>query len=231
MRKHDTIPTFPVPGIIFERYYSFFEPLKANVEFTVHGLFHHDYSLMESSIIQDHLQKSFTIFKDRGILHPGFRAPYLRFKPSDLPLLKTIGFSYDGSLSIHYDILTKKNKSYEKALEYYSPVQKPPDNPDFPRYPVSLPDDEMLIDRLGMTNSTDLSDTWKKVMQTAIESHGLFILQLHPERFPITKEALVDLLSRAKELDIPILPLAKVKKPCICITGDIDALSMNDFRR
>jgi peptidoglycan/xylan/chitin deacetylase (PgdA/CDA1 family) len=218
-----------VPATVFERYQPFFEKLQNDAEFAVHGLIHKDYSLMDAATVKDHLEKSLSIFKAYGISKPGFRAPYLRFNDKHISLLEQGGYAYDASLSIHYDIVKKKNKVYDKALENYSPVVKAPKS-DFPRYPVSLPDDEMLIDRLGCTDFKALSKLFVSTMELAIASDRFFALQLHPERFQIAKESLSDLLKTAKNCPYPILPLSKAKKECICITGDIDALSLNDFR-
>lgn len=229
MRRHDAIPTFPVPAVIFEKYYSFFEKLQNDAEFAVHGYVHNDYSLMDPATIKFHLEQSIAIFKSRGIPNPGFRAPYLRFNPKHIDFLKSVGYSYDSSLSIHFDVLGTKNAAYNKAIEYYNPVTSVPES-SFPRYPVSLPDDEMLIDRMGLKNSSHLAGIWTQTMNRAIINDRFFALQLHPERFHIAKEALSSLLATARQSGHPILPLLKAQKTCISITGDIDALSLNDFR-
>src|SRR5207302_7017858 len=70
------------------------------------------------------------------------------------------------------------------------------------RIPTSIPDDEMLFDRLRITNPEEVGRIWSKVMQRAYDLGGLYTLNLHPERGILCKRALDTLLSYARSLPL-----------------------------
>src|SRR2546421_637280 len=50
------------------------------------------------------------------------------------------------------------------------------------RIPTSIPDDEMLFDRLRITNPAEVGRIWSRVMEHVYDLGGLYTLNLHPER-------------------------------------------------
>ena len=72
------------------------------------------------------------------------------------------------------------------------------------RIPTSIPDDEMLFDRLRITDPEKVGHIWSRVMQRVYDLEGLYTLNLHPERAMSCKKALHTLLSFAHTRPLPI---------------------------
>ena len=72
------------------------------------------------------------------------------------------------------------------------------------RIPTSIPDDEMLFDRLRMTEPEEVGDIWCKVMQRVYDFGGVYTLNLHPERAVPCKKALTKLLYYADNRPLPV---------------------------
>jgi hypothetical protein len=70
--------------------------------------------------------------------------------------------------------------------------------------PTSIPDDEMLFDRLRITDPKEVGGIWSKIMQRVYELGGLYTLNLHPERGILCKQALDSLLSHAHNQPLPV---------------------------
>ena len=66
--------------------------------------------------------------------------------------------------------------------------------------PVSFPDDEMMVERLGLTDAAAQAALWQAVLSLSHARGELFVLQLHPERFFLCADALADVLARARSL-------------------------------
>ena len=60
-----------------------------------------------------------------------------------------------------------------------------------------MPDDEMLIDRLGLTDKHLLHEIWQDLLHTAHQKGELFNLLLHPERLDYFAKPLDMLLEEA----------------------------------
>jgi hypothetical protein len=65
--------------------------------------------------------------------------------------------------------------------------------------PVTLPDDEILVDRLGVEDTEIIEDVWMTMLEKTRMRGEIFVLQLHPERFAICKDAMQSLLSKASD--------------------------------
>jgi len=250
--KASPVVTWPITAKTLERHYKNI-PKTSNVEYAVHGYVHIDYSKLSAERQKKHLQKTLQISHAYNTNVYGFRAPYLQWNNSDNNILKSLGFLYNSSHSIHWDVVPEKylNKSYDMALNAYAPMDgsKKLSLPSIRKgmvcIPVSLPDDEMLIDRLGIKDQNLLSNVWMKILEQTNERGELFVLQLHPERFRLANHALTNLIKAAKQKPIWVTALKDVAKwwkihsndgwpenykSAFCITGDIDVMSIWDYR-
>jgi hypothetical protein len=88
------------------------------------------------------------------------------------------------------------------GLRFYRPVRYP-DERSLPRLdgnlveiPVSLPDDEILLDRMGCPLDR-LGRVWREMLTMALARGELLTLQLHPERLEILRDVLDGLLAAA----------------------------------
>ena len=64
--------------------------------------------------------------------------------------------------------------------------------------PVSLPDDEILIDRLGSPSEL-VTQTWLSMLAQSYQRGELFTLQLHPERTALCADSLLTVLAEARQ--------------------------------
>jgi hypothetical protein len=64
--------------------------------------------------------------------------------------------------------------------------------------PVSLPDDEILLDRMGMPPQK-IGNVWNEMGCMALERRELLTIQLHPERAIILKKSLEKVLNLSRQ--------------------------------
>lgn len=203
--------TFPIPGIVVSRNPKLLSELKNyNMEFALHGYTHIDHSLLsfERQVADFKLGKQ--KLDEVGIECSGFRSPYLRHTPDTIAALQKLGFLYDGSQGISWDVVNGEVKgnleSYERALKFYRavPAKAFPSLPRLEnglvRIPYSLPDDESLVDRFKLTQSSLMSQLWLQILHKSYESGELFTLGLHPERIKECEGALISTLQEARSM-------------------------------
>jgi peptidoglycan/xylan/chitin deacetylase (PgdA/CDA1 family) len=251
IKKNDAKVTFPITAKTLEKHSDFIKNITdANVEFAVHGYTHIDYTKQNAKFQNDHITKAVALFKDIGIRPYGFRGPYLQANDDTLKAIKENDLIYDSSASILWNIVPEHyimqgKKSYNLAKKLYncnsSNISSPYMWNNLVRIPVTLPDDEMLIDRLNIKNQRLIAKIWSKILCKSYEQGGSFVLQLHPERLPFALGALEEIIVEANKKEIWITSLKELAtywmnngkfKDCrsvLCITGDIDIISLWDF--
>ncbi len=69
---------------------------------------------------------------------------------------------------------------------------------------TSIPDDEIVFDRLRITDAGEVGDIWCRIMRRVYDLGGLYVLNLHPERGILCKQALDKLLSYASNQAPPV---------------------------
>lgn len=214
LSQFDCGATFPLPAATLQRNPGLIaDYARQNIEFAIHGHTHIDYAELDSDAMLVHLLRAREIFAQVGITAVGFRAPYLSRTPSLYAALEETEFLYASNQPIVWDSLTaceiapSTRGGYERALSLYAPwpaAQKP----SLPRFignvleiPVSLPDDEMLLDRLGGEGSNLVARVWKRILLETYQLGEIFTVQLHPERIELCAGALSDILAKANTLD------------------------------
>jgi len=246
IERNEVKATFPVPAVTLAKNSDFIKELRSSsVEFALHGYSHMDYSLLAKEDIEIHINKSVKIFKDLGLKPQGFRAPYLKYNDELSHILKRHGINYDSSQAFDsciYPEMKEASSCVQLILDYYQPVDDPSPIVEngFARIPVWLPDDEILVDRMG-EKGKGMTDCWVKMGERALSDGVPFILQLHPERFHICRESLEGVLDWGKGNDAMFLTMGELsdlllskryesKRPVVCITGDLDILSISDLK-
>jgi peptidoglycan/xylan/chitin deacetylase (PgdA/CDA1 family) len=251
--EYDAKATFPITARTLEKHGDFIKSVyDESIEFAIHGYSHVDYSKLSAKEQSEQIKKAVEIFKKFGIKPYGFRGPYLQANDDTLNALEENGLLYDSSYSIHWNVvpeeyLKSNAHSYELALKLYEPSDAitsflPYSLNGIVRIPVSLPDDEMLIDRLNIRNQKLLGKIWLKILEETNEKGGVFILQLHPERIPFAFNALKMLIEEATKKNVWIASLKELAeywikngnipdnyKSAMCITGDIDIMCLWDY--
>jgi peptidoglycan/xylan/chitin deacetylase (PgdA/CDA1 family) len=220
-QEFDVRPTLAVTANLLDRYPLLFTRLKSRgVEFAIHGLVHTDYSTLSLETHIAHINEAVDIFYRNNIDFSGFRCPYLRSSKHTLEAVRRLAFSWESSDVIAWDIDDTKNLgtnqgyAYKKLLELYS-AKDSASNFAVPRMygrvveiPVSIPDDEAIVDRLGLNSAAELTRIWLSILDKSYRRGDIFTIQLHHERVPLFKDALRAVLSTARAL-----------RPCVFVAS------------
>jgi peptidoglycan/xylan/chitin deacetylase (PgdA/CDA1 family) len=225
--KYECGATIPIPAVVLKRHRKMMmqEFNKQCFEFAIHGFVHNDYSTLSIHEQELQLQKATDIFNDLDINAEGFRGPYLGWNEDTLAVLKNAGIIYDSDETFIWDVIdevmfpSRCRSAYHKILQMYKPnnareyIVIPHTVNGLVRIPVSLPDDEMLVDRLNITGS-ETGEIWKNMLDESYVRGELFTLQLHPERIRICARALETVLaeSRNRNPGIWIAQLREIAK-------------------
>jgi hypothetical protein len=209
--------SFPITAILLERYKDWINPyLSQNLELAVHGYAHIDYSKRDPSVLQEHLQYARQAFANAGLECAGFRSPYLKIPDGLYDVLAGMGFSYASNQSYLWDTILGDlpplafDTALSRVIRFYQPQlaserrSLPEMRGDIVEIPVSLPDDEILLDRWGLQNETEIGGIWCKILYRSHELGELLTLQLHPERIRRCEQALTGLLEAARALTPPV---------------------------
>src|SRR6267143_417885 len=209
--------TIPVTGIVLRRHPEFSRAL-GEFDVAVHGYRHVPYSSLSPAELARDLDAAMQVFRSNGFEPRGFRAPYLRSNRDVHRVLSKYGLVYDSS-SPRFDLLPG-HPTYSSALalamlRYDGEVTHlhRPQNPGPPlEIPVSLPDDEILIDGLGISRVSVLSSVYENMLERTRETGDLLVLQIHPERFRLCRDALGNLLEDAVDDGAWMATLSEVAK-------------------
>jgi peptidoglycan/xylan/chitin deacetylase (PgdA/CDA1 family) len=211
------VPTFAITAVTLKRHP---QPIKElheqGVEFAIHGYIHTDYRLIKLEEQIQHFNRAIDIFEGCQVPYTGFRAPFLRINGKTPQALSNLGFTYDSSHSIRWDVIDKNKYKkgslieYKRVLDFYEPRKAqdylvlPRSMDGFIEIPVSIPDDEVIIDRLNITDINEISEIWTAILEKTYRGGELFTVQLHPERIAFCEEALANVIQEAKILDPPV---------------------------
>jgi hypothetical protein len=186
--------------------------LDQNIEFAVHGYTHIDYSQLPAEKQLAHLRQARQIFNTKGMTAAGFRSPYLRRSQNLHAAIAAAGFTYVSNQPIMWEMVDTRELSrsasagYERAIEFYAPWfgNKRPSLPQLNNHlveiPVSLPDDEILLDRFNAETNNLVETVWQKILAQTYQRGELFTIQLHPERIALCAGGLSAVLAQAQTL-------------------------------
>jgi peptidoglycan/xylan/chitin deacetylase (PgdA/CDA1 family) len=190
--------------MIFKKYF------QQGAEFGCHGLVHVDFSQLRYEHQVKHMDTALNFFKQHEIPCHGFRPPYLKWDSNTTKALIRTNYEWSSNQAILWDVL----KQTDFKERYWNDYQKGINNLYFPKteneaiplpneregmidIPVSIPDDEILIDRLRITNQEHIFDCWKAIFDKIYQSGGVFVHITHHERMSYFNEALDALLKYA----------------------------------
>ncbi len=209
--QYGAYPSLPITAAVLDR-----NPhvarrlLDKGVELCVHGLVHNDLSRLDRDIQKQQIEEAIGLFRKHDIDFSGFRSPYLRYNDATLNVIEECGFEYDSNLPFYWEppdsfrhLTGLESDGLERGLLFYKPVKYPQDR-SLPRFtgglvelPVSLPDDEILLDRMGWA-PPKIGEIWQEVASMALDRGELFTVQLHPERMLLLRDSLKQVLDFAK---------------------------------
>lgn len=255
LEQHDVKGTFFIPAVLLAAYFKDIAKIRNDrIEWGIHCDIHIDLSKLNKEAQKERIANAIKIFDALKVPFNGFRAPYLRINNFTLEAIAEENrFLYDSSCSILWDeIYRKESSSYAWAENFYKPqlyskgLSSPEMFKGLVKIPVTLPDDDMLVDRDGLEVNSILS-IWKGILKISYEEERTFVLQLHPERIYDLDSTLDTLIRYAKNFNPPIwiASLGDVAewqkstsskkrwpepyKAALCITGDIDSITIFDF--
>ncbi len=208
LREFDCQATLPVTATALARHTTLARKIQSEgIELAVHGFAHIDYSQLSLEQQIAHFHQARQIFENAGVKVTGFRSPYLRSNSDTVSALKDCGFSYDSSPALVWDVAKKRETDlFQHVISFYG-AKSASNFPSIPqidngvvRIPYCLPDDEALIERLKLTNKTEMENIWLAMLENIYTAGELFTVGLHPERVSLCKDALRALLMKARQL-------------------------------
>jgi len=226
MKDYDIIPTLPVTASVVNRHPDMFIKIqKLGVEFAIHGYRHIDYTQLDKDEVKTHIHSAIDIFEHHGLHWSGYRFPLLRRDDSSKSLLRQAGFLWDSSDVVSWNSLCPNDfseerwQAYQMILETYHPVDSE-DTQILPQIvdglvemPVSVPDDDIIIERLGLTDTEKIISIWRKMLDETRERGELLVLQIHPERFDVYCSCLENVIQTVKSYgDVWIAPLGQIAR-------------------
>jgi peptidoglycan/xylan/chitin deacetylase (PgdA/CDA1 family) len=208
---HGCSATLPVPAAVVERHAAVISRYATfGLEFAVHGFHHVDHTDLPGAEQRRQLALALQSMRDARVDAVGFRAPYLRANDDTLAAVAANGFLYDASQAFHRDDeLVPRHGGYERALHFYGslPAEAHPVVPwcerGVVRIPYCLPDDEALVDRLGL-ESDQIAAVWLRVLRATRARGELFAVTVHPERIGACAAAVNAVLDAARAASPPV---------------------------
>jgi peptidoglycan/xylan/chitin deacetylase (PgdA/CDA1 family) len=214
---HNAAPTFFIPAVVLRRHALLLaEVARSGAEIGVHGYVHNDYRFLSACEQHKQTEQAITVFRGAGIPYHGFRNPYFGWTQDSLGIFASLGFTYESNEAVLHDVIDRDRlppllrRGFDKSLRLFQAMPcttytlRPHLEGPLVRIPTSIPDDEMLFDRLRITDATCIGHIWSSVMQKVYDHGGLYVLNLHPERAILCNEALAALLRYARSRPLPV---------------------------
>jgi peptidoglycan/xylan/chitin deacetylase (PgdA/CDA1 family) len=217
LQQFDGAPTFFIPAVVLGRHPVLISEIaRKGAEIGVHGYVHNDYRTLSRDQQYRQTQKAISVFQQIRIPYYGFRNPYLGWTKESLEVYAALGFRYESNIAVLHDVVDLKafspllQSGFAKSLKLFQAVPcsiyrlRPQFEGAILRIPTSIPDDEMLFDRLRITDPMEVGQIWSQVMQRVYDRGGLYTLNLHPERGVLCRHALDTLLAYARSRKLSV---------------------------
>ncbi len=217
LQRYDGAPTFFIPAVVLDRHPRLISEIaRAGAEIGIHGYVHNDYRTLSKDEQYRQTKRAILLFKNNEIPYQGFRNPYLGWTEESLAVYAALGINYESNVAVLHDVVDLDvfspllRSGYAKSLELFQAAPcsiyalRPHIEGALLRIPTSIPDDEMLFDRLRITDPLEVGHIWSRVMQRVYDRGGLYTLNFHPERGVLCNPALERLLSYARSRPLPV---------------------------
>jgi peptidoglycan/xylan/chitin deacetylase (PgdA/CDA1 family) len=217
VRKYGGHPTFFIPAVVLRRHPELINEIAlCGAEIGTHGYVHNDYRALSKASQHYQTQQALAVFQEVQLPCQGFRNPYLGWTEEAVSTFAELGFGYDSNEAVIHDVVKVERLTsalragYLKSLSLFQAIApsaytlRPHFEGELVRIPTSIPDDEMLYDRLRITEQEVLGDLWCEVMNRVYSLGGIYTLNLHPERGVLCKPALQRLLAYSQHQTLPV---------------------------
>ncbi len=217
LQPYESAPTFFIPAVVLGRHARLIaEVARRGAEIGIHGYVHNDYRTLSTEQQYAQTQQAIDVFTQTKIDYAGFRNPYLGWTEDSLDIFRNLGFSYESNEAVLHDVVDLQSFSpllqggFSKSLALFQAIPctsytlRPHCESGLPRIPTSIPDDEMLFDRLRITAPEEVGRIWSEVMQSVYAHEGIYTLNIHPERGLLCKQALEELLLFARQQPLAV---------------------------
>lgn len=209
--EFDCRPTFPITALPMSRNPRFAHRLlERGAELAVHAWTHVDLTSLGYEEQRAHMGRAIELFRDHSVPFTGFRAPYLHWNEDTMRVVEDYQYRYSSNQTVWWDVfdVDSFNETQLKGMYsgrvFYDPIPAsefrvlPFRRRGFVEIPVSLPDDEIPLDRMYMSDADFLGNMWNGILEKSHARGELFTLQLHPERIDFFAGALRGLLANAR---------------------------------
>lgn len=217
LQPYNSAPTFFIPAVVLNRHPRLIaEIARGGAEIGIHGYVHNDYRTLNAEQQHTQTRQAIEVFAKTRIDYAGFRNPYLGWTEDSLEVFRQLGFDYESNEAVLHDVVDLERFSpllrsgFAKSLALFQAIPstsytlRPHREGTLVRIPTSIPDDEMLFDRLRVTNPQEVGRIWSAVMQLVYANEGIYTLNLHPERGILCKKALEELLTFSSSRPLPV---------------------------
>lgn len=217
LQRYNGAPTFFIPAVVLDRHPQLISEIALDgAEIGIHGYVHNDYRMLSEGEQYKQTEKAVAVFQRLQIPYQGFRDPYLGWTDEALRVFAALNFTYESNEAVLHEVVDLDTfspllrRGFEKSLALFQATPcttyalRPHFEGELLRVPTSIPDDEMLLDRLRITDAGEVGRIWCTVMQRVYDRGGLYTLNLHPERGVLCKPAIEQLLSYARSRPLPV---------------------------
>jgi peptidoglycan/xylan/chitin deacetylase (PgdA/CDA1 family) len=217
LHPYHSAPTFFIPAAVLGRHPRLIaEIAQSGAEIGIHGYVHNDYRMLDACQQHEQTRHATEVFAQTNVRFAGFRNPYLGWNEDSLEVFRQLGFTYESNEAVLHEVVDMTHFSpllrggFARSLTLFQAIPctsytlRPHFEGKLVRIPTSIPDDEMLFDRLRITNPQEVGHIWSAVMQRVYEHEGIYTLNLHPERGILCQQALQELLRAAKAQPQPV---------------------------
>lgn len=179
------------------------------VEFAIHGLVHDDHSLRSADEQRASIARAAELFRSAGVPYRGFRCPFLRGNPGTDEAVRDLGLLYHSTQPVVFDTAPALGEReaqafgrtlrhlYSSAVDADTLAVRPSLRAGVVHIPVALPDDEIMVERLRLSEE-QMTAVWLATLDTTWKNGELFTVQLHPERTDECAAALAATLREAR---------------------------------
>ncbi len=213
---HGSAPTFFIPAVVLARHPALMaEVAQRGCELGIHGYVHNDYRSLDADAQRAQVRLAMDVFARASIPFQGFRNPYLGWSEDSPAVFAQLGLAYDSNEAVVHEVVDpdtltpQQRDGLAKSLALFQAIPssaytlRPHVERGIVRIPTSIPDDEMLFDRLRLDAAT-IGRIWSDVMRRVYAHGGIYVLNLHPERGLLCRPALDALLLTASQQALPV---------------------------